>query len=192
MGVGETIRGWVPVASPGKPGFQHGKPRGTDRHPQSPDPAAVRTLKEALTFIEGLHKAGRMEELAGLLRRSRIFREAWLRLQQSSPAALEGAKEVQKTSRQGETQKANLVPIPITEPGPALKPGREPGGLKAATGFTARISTFLLDRVAGSSPPRGGVSGSGHPCTMLLQVYQRQDGFYAGEQEPRPRISIRV
>jgi hypothetical protein len=44
----------------------------------------AQTPQEALTYIDRLYKTGRTDQLAAILRRSEVFREAWLLLQQRS------------------------------------------------------------------------------------------------------------
>jgi hypothetical protein len=91
MGVEETRRVQGPAPWAGEAGLNNARPRPEEQPPRPANPSKARTPQEALTYIEQLYKSGRMEDLAALLRRSSVFRVAWLILQQSSPASLKAA-----------------------------------------------------------------------------------------------------
>jgi len=69
----------------GQAQFSENRSPGSSGSRSRPDnPAPAQTPGEALTYIEGLYKAGRIQEVAGWLRRSQAFREAWQAIQQAS------------------------------------------------------------------------------------------------------------
>ena len=101
---GGIIQGPSPVAGAAGTGLNNAKSEAREGKPKPSCPSAAQTPKEALTYIDLLYKTGRMEELAAILRRSKVFREAWLILQRSfasppetsrgaGPANLEGDSE---------------------------------------------------------------------------------------------------
>lgn len=104
-----TGKGLSPIAGAEKSGLDNARSRSNQPEPQPYGPTYAQTPEEALTYIDLLHKAGRMEDLAAILRQSKVFREAWLILQRSfmapskisedkGPANLEGASEPEHNS----------------------------------------------------------------------------------------------
>jgi|UniRef100_A0A7C3ZDX1 hypothetical protein len=110
MGVGEVIQSRDPTGWPKQSGLRAAEPGSPKRDPGPDDFSGVKTPQEALAYIEGLYKTGRMAELAKLLRLSRVFREAWLLVQQSSRAAPETSSGVQVPAPQAEIRKSDKFP----------------------------------------------------------------------------------
>lgn len=136
MGIEETIRSLGSVVWPGKPGPDSAKPRSAEGRPRAVNPTTAQTPKEALTYIERLHKTGRMEDLATLLRRSPVFREAWLTLQQSRPEGLEASGGHQPASpSRAETSSLGNFSLPSPATRPPVEPGPKPGGAEASRFF---------------------------------------------------------
>ena len=165
MGFEDTIRVRGAAYWPREPGFSNARPGSEERQPRPDDPSGTRTPKEALTYIEGLYRSGRMEELATLLRQREVFREAWLMLQRSSPAGLQGRVAVQDAPSPEISRDPANLPVPQPRPSGRLTvPKAEPGSPRA------RAGEFLTG----------------------LAAYLSQDRHFAQDKEPRPRLSLRV
>ncbi len=97
-GVKETT-GWAGGAA-----LNGTTPRFKARQPQPGSPSGAKTPEEALAHIDMLYKSGSMSDLAGLLRGSGVFREAWLRLQRSTPAEPMPAAERSSAAGNGQSR----------------------------------------------------------------------------------------
>lgn len=125
-----TGQGPSPIAGAARAGPNNAGSGGKERKPNPSSPSMVQTPQEALAYIDLLYKTGHMEEAAALLRRSEIFREAWLILQRSlttcpeTPAGLVPAKLA-------EAREPASIPDPVLPP-ESLK-GQNPAGKLACT-----------------------------------------------------------
>jgi len=146
----------------------------------------VYTPEEALSFINRLHKSGRMEDLATLLRRNKVFREAWLILQRSSPTDSETFKRVNISTCQIETAEPGNFPI---LPNQELNPEQElkKSGVAVEPEFTS--ATVMQSRANASL---NSAFKPTHTLTAALQIYESQLSYYAQGKDPTVRISIRV
>jgi len=161
---GGTIRGLSSIAGAKDSALNKGKPKSNERRPQPSNPAAAETPKEALAYIDLLYKTGRMEDLAVLLRGSKVFREAWLILQRSVATHSETSKEVNALSRRTETAGGSNFPIRSSA---AITPPESVNYLNPAVKFT-------------------------YSLTKALQVYKSQLRYYDHEKKSKFQISIRV
>jgi len=195
MGFEETIRGLGQVAWSGEPGPQSAKPGSARGLARGLNPTGAQTPKEALTYIELLYKAGRMEDLAGLLRQSSVFREAWLALQ-SSPGGF-GAAGGSKPSAilPGETPgPAGLTALSPDAGSPGLKPNpdqslAEPKGAALGELYREIAAPSTAPEVQNYPVPAPQPS---RPLATGRRVYENQQRYYSREQELRPRINVRV
>jgi len=188
MGFGEAIRNLGRVAWPGESGLNNAKPRLKDRSPGSYNPLEAKTPREALTYIELLYKSGRMEDLAKLLRRSQVFRAAWLMLQQSSPEVFKSTAGVKGSAHRGKTQDPIYLPAPATGP-PSLFSNLElgtPGPEAGKTEFFPQVPA------AGNCSFETEAFQDARPLTSRLQVYQSQDRYCVQEKQHGQRINIRA
>lgn len=80
---GRTVRGLSPIAGTAGTGLNNARAGSNQAKPNPFSPSAAQSPKEALSYLDLLYKTGRMEEAAAILRRSGIFREAWLIFQRS-------------------------------------------------------------------------------------------------------------
>jgi hypothetical protein len=135
-----------------------------------------------------------MEDLAKLLRRSQVFRAAWLILQQSSSGVSGGAEGVTGSAQPGQNQELVCLPAPESgsagiplhpEPGP---PG--PGPDKAQ--FFPQIPGAAMDSGSGNSPLSTRAHRAIQPGTGLFQVYQSQDRYWAREKQLGQLINLRA
>ena len=188
MGFKHTIQSLSPVAWPGTFGQDSGQPKSAGGRPRAFNPAGAETPEEALTYIRQLSKAGRTDELVGLLRRSPVFREAWQTLQQFSATGYDAA---------GPPASAIPAPTPDRSGLPAPSPGAESQGrlpspgpglvapqVPATPGFSGKIPAAQTFPVPSSRPTS--------PLDAALQVYETQARFFAQEKADSPRISLRV
>jgi hypothetical protein len=194
MDCGEAIPSLDRISWPGDPGLNNAKPRLEGRQPGSYNPSEAKTPGEALSYIELLYKSGRMEDLARLLRRSQVFRAAWLILQQSSPAIFETAAGVNGSSHQRETQAPAHLPVPASGlPSLPRNPEPEPLGPEAGrTEPSPQVPVLRTDSGArnySSNPRTFKVARS---LTSLFQAYQNQDRFCAQESQLGQLVSIRA
>jgi len=159
----------------GSPGPQTLSPRPGSGLPEKPvcgfKPEHLRTPKEALAYIAYLYRNGRTAELAGLLRRLPVFREAWLALQ-IFPQILPGAGGVQKSPKP--TQAAATLCPGSAPPAPARPlesfPSVEPQNLTGST---------LKDMCSPKS-------------FWALSVYQLQEQYFTKDRAALPGIDLRV
>jgi hypothetical protein len=192
MEVEGTVRaeGFAPWA--GDPGLNIGKPGAVPGQSRPGHPSGAQTPREALSFIEVLYKAGRMEDLAGLLRQSKVFREAWLMIQRSSPAGWRPGGEVNGSSNRGATLDA--APGPVVSPGtPGQTMEAPPASLvlqAAAPGFGLNSAAANLNSKTAATLLADGRSRRLH--AMALQAYQSQEGQYTQDRAFGPRLSLRV
>jgi hypothetical protein len=195
MGLGEAIRSVDRIAWPRGPGLNNAKPGLGGRHPGSDNPPMAKTPGEALTYIELLYKSGRMEELAKLLRRSQVFRVAWLIVQQSSPDVCQAAAGVTGSAHRRKTREPAGLPVPATLP-PSIPLNPEPGPPGPEAGraeFSPQGPAASMDSAAGTgSFFTRAFQAAAHPLASLLQVYQSQDRFGVQEQQRGQLISIRA
>ena len=193
MGCGEAVRslGWI--APSGGVGLNNDQPRLGGRQSGPDKPSAARTPDEALSYIELLYKSGRTEDLAKLLRRSQVFRTAWLILQQSSSGvSAAGGKAHGPTCGVGTGGPASL-PVPVSRP-PGRTPNPEPGSSGPEVGKTESFpgvpaAVMATDANNDSSAP-------GSPAAQLLplplQVYLNQDAYWAREKQRGQLVSLRA
>jgi hypothetical protein len=192
MGLEETrrVQGLAPWAGEGS--LNNAKPRAEERPPRPSDPASARTPQEALAYIELLYKSGCMEDLAALLRRSAVFRQAWLTLQQTSPAGFQAVGVNSGSGNRGDTQGPAPLPVPYRA-SPRGTVHTEPGAgrLKAATaGLPPEM--WAAARDPGVEPGLLPAGKRNHLLIAALQVYRSQDRHYLREKELAPRLSLRV
>jgi hypothetical protein len=181
---GSTWAGRAAVKNAG-PGSGQGQPR-------SYDPQEARTPKEALVHIDRLYKAGRMEDLPALLRRSQVFREAWLMLQTSSPESVQTvADQVALASRRGPSPVAAPPPVPYPGPPRGLKAEAGPETAGEAEGGAAPKNPHPA-RDTGATQGSMTATAPLHLITAALRIYQTQESHYTREKEPLARISLRV
>jgi hypothetical protein len=193
MGWGEGIRSVDRIAWPGESGLNNAKPRLKGGQPGPYNPAKARTPQDALSYIELLYKSGHMEDLAKLLRRSQVFRAAWLILQQSSPEVSVAGREVSGTLCREESGKSALLPVPVSGP-PSLPFDPEPvsPGPKMPGVATTELSSQrgrVSDEANDSFPRRPRAT---HPLSLFLQAYLNQDVYWARENQRGQLVSIRA
>ena len=195
MGCGESIRSVDRIAWAGESGLNNARPRSEGRQPGPGNPSEAKTPAEALSHIELLYQSGRMEDLAKLLRKSKVFRAAWLILQQSSPDLSEAAGEEKRSSNRRESGGPASLPVPA---GGAPRPARDqeprsPGAL-VSRGSSTESPTLIP--AAGMASDRGNDffarrSQAGHPLSLLLQAYLNQDDYWAREGQRGQLVNIR-
>jgi hypothetical protein len=193
MGGGEAIRSLGRIGWPGEPGLNNAKPRFEGRQPGSYHPSEAKTPGEALSYIELLYKSGRMEDLAQLLRRSQVFRAAWLILQ-SSPAIFETPEGVKGSSCRGENHGPAYLPVPVS--GPASLPlnpePKSPGPEAGRAELSPQTPAAGMYSDGGNDAFAARASKAVHPLTSLLQVYQYQDRYGVREKQRGQLISLRA
>jgi len=176
-----------------EPGLNNARTFLEERPPRSFNPLEVRTPEEALTYIDRLYKSGRMEDLAALLRRSKVFREAWLMLQQPAPAGSWAGVEMHGSSGREDTRAPAPLPVLHLAPrqGTLSRPNPESGELRSAT---MRLPPTMADPATDYRVEPGSLKAkaSGYLLNAALQAYQRQDRQYGPDQESAPRLSLRV
>lgn len=194
MGYGEAIRSVGRIAWLGQSGLNHTKPGSEGRQPGPGNPSEAKTPAEALSHIELLYQSGRMEDLGKLLRKSQVFRAAWLILQQSSPDLSEAAGEGKGASYGVENGRPAYLPVPYSgPPRPILDP--EPGspGPRVAGGANAEFSPQITGMASdGGNDFFVSRSQTAHPLSLLLQVYLNQDGYWARERQRGQLVSIQA
>jgi hypothetical protein len=175
-----------------EPALKNARPGSGQGQPRSYNPDEARTPKEALAYINRLYKAGRMEDLPALLRRSQVFREAWLMLQQSSPGGVETGDQVALSSCRRDNQVA--APPPVPYPGPpnrGLNPEAGPETVQGAgRGISPKKPTPAGEAEVAPGPLPAGTAL--HLLAAALRIYQSQDGRSAQEKESAPRLSLWV
>jgi hypothetical protein len=192
MDCGEAIPSLDRISWPGNLGLNNAKPRLNGRQQGAYDPTEAKTPGEALSYIESLYKSGRMEDLGRLLRRSQVFRAAWLILQQSSPAISEATAGVNGPGQRQSPEPAHL-PVPASgPPSPPLNQKSESLGPEASwTENSPQISAPAdSDTRNYSFPPRA--LRIPRALTSLFQAYQNQDRFCAQESQLGQLVSIRA
>jgi hypothetical protein len=192
MGFDDTMRVQGAAAWTAESGLNYARPGTEERQSAPQHPSEVRTPQEALSYIEVLYQSGRMEDLATLLRRRKVFREAWLMLQQSSRAGFQKAAEGSGPANQGNTEAPANLPVPRPDSyRPNVRPLSGAANFKAVgAGFTLRTSPRAPDPGVrlGLPPP----DWASRLLRTALKAYQDQDGLYAREQAGAPRLSLRV
>jgi hypothetical protein len=196
MGYGEAIRSVGRIAWLGQSGLNNAKPRSEGRQPGPGNPSEAKTPAEALSHIELLYQSGRMEDLGKLLKKSQVFRAAWLILQRSSPDLSEAAGEGKGASEGVENGRPTYLPVPYSGPTrPALEPGPGSPGPKEAGRANNEFSPQIT--AAGIASDGGHDffvtrSQAAHPLSLLLQVYLNQDGYWARERQRGQLVSIQA
>ena len=193
MGFVDTLRRLGSVTGPEEPGQKNAKPGSGGRKPESFSNPEAQTPEEALSFINLLYKSGRMRELAMLLRQSKVFREAWLMLQQASPTGSETSKVGILSSRQ--TSPDAFGSFPILSPklgGPGEETTMAKGPAKQQeTAIKPEICAVLVNHPEAD----GCLNPSFEPTysrTSAIGIYQSQLSYSAQEKDPKLRIDLRV
>jgi len=191
VGGGEAIRSVGRIVWPGDSGLNNARPRSAGRQSGSYDPSVVKTPADALAYIELLYKSGRMEDLAKLLRKSQVFRVAWLILQQSSPDLSETAGKSKGCPDRGESRGPVCFPASNL---PALILNPKPRSPMPETGKTESLSQTPVAGMAAEERDDSLASRfqAAQPLTLLLQAYQNQDGYWAREKQRGQMVSIRA
>jgi hypothetical protein len=180
---------------PEKPGPHNPSPGSARRQSLADKPSEAQTPQEALTYIELLYKSGRMEDLAALLRRSAVFREAWLMLQQSSPVYSEAAEVARASAGFQETPGHTNFPVSSSDsasPSPKLNADQGLVGLKAATetGVSPEMPAASKEPGIQNHPVLAGKPK--RPLATALKAYTSQYLYYSREKDHSPRFSLRV
>ncbi len=186
MAFGNTIQGQYPWGWPELSGRKPAQPGLGEGQLRPGEVLEAKTPQEALTHIDVLYKSGRMGDLAGLLRRSEVFREAWRLMQQSSLSDLGPARSGKGSGYAGEPQDSGDFPVPqARSPAPAPQPPPAPAG--------GEISALV------ASAPDSGAARRARPAAApgswpaaALEAYHRQARAGAQPQEGVQRLSIRV
>ncbi len=183
-GVKETT-GWAGGAA-----LNGASPRFKAGQPQPGSASRAETPEEALAHIDMLYKSGSMSDLAGLLRGSRVFREAWLRMQQSPSAEPEPAKG-EKRHRGKRQDRERRQPAS----------GVGPGSRAKSDGY-ARVTGTGRDRGGRHRPDpatgpgaKAGALPAGTPVYLwkaALRAYRIQDQGYTQEKNQGLRLSLRA
>ncbi len=194
MGGGEAIRGVGRIAWPGDAGLNNTRPGLGGRQPRPDDPSGAKTPGEALSYIASLYKSGRMEDLAKLLRRSQVFRTAWLIVQQSTPNVFKAAEGITSPWHQEGIREPPSLPVPATgaaslprhsEPGPqGPEAAKEdfppsPSALRTDSG---KEQYSLITQAPEAAPP----------LTAPLYSYQNQDRYRDWEKQRGQLINLRA
>ena len=175
MGLVETIQNLSQIGWLGTPRQDSSHSKSAEGRGRAANPAEARTPEEALAYIRLLSQAGRTAELAELLRRSPVFREAWQTLQQFSAPGWNEAGEF-----------ASSLPSP-----PGASPqnrlpsqGRASLPVATASGASGKDQADEDFPVLSSRPTR--------PFAAACRIYQAQDSFFPPKGAGSPRISLRV
>jgi len=118
---GGTSRSLSPIAGTAGTGLNNARAGANQAKPHPYSPSAAQTPKEALTYLDLLYKTGRMQEVAAILRRSEVFREAWLILQRSFVTSPETSEKRGPAKRKGAAE-------PLCISAPKTPPGFVPAG----------------------------------------------------------------
>jgi hypothetical protein len=183
MGYAPAVQSLSQVAWPGALGRDSSDSESTGGRPRSFTPAGIQTPEEALAYIQLLSKAGRTDELVGLLRHSPVFREAWQSLQQFAAASDVGGPP------------AATIPAPDASGQPSPLPQAAP-----TTQLSSQAPALPRETATpGNSPETPAVetypvlaSKPSHPMADLLQAYTSQQRHYLEGRDPQSRISLRV
>jgi len=186
MAFGNNIQGQYPWGWRELSGLKPAKPGLGERQLRPGGALEAQTPQEALTHIDLLYKSGRMGDLAGLLRRSEVFREAWRLVQQSSLAGVGPAKSGKERGYAGEPQGSGDFPVPQARlPGPPADAPSVPEGAGPVD-----MAVLALDFRAAR---RARLSGNHSSfSTAAIEAYRRQARAGAPAQEGARRLSIRV
>ncbi len=188
MGGGEAIRSGGRIAWLGEAGLNHTKPRAEDRQPGPDHLPEAKTTAEAFSHIELLYQSGRMEDLGQLLRKSQVFRAAWLILQQSSSDLSEAAGGGEGSAYQGKYGGPAYLPVPASgPPQPAPEPQQGTPGAKVGQAETRAEAASEGTRDFFAPQSQGA-----HPLSLLLQAYLNQDGYWARERQRGQLVSLRA
>jgi hypothetical protein len=193
MGCGEAVLSSVGIAWPGEYGLNNAKPGLGGRQSRPGNPSEAKTPEEALSYIERLYKSGHTEDVAKLLRRSQVFRTAWLILQQSSPEVSETAGAAKGSSCRNKPQGPAGLPVPASGPlSLTLRPEPElPGPEVGKTESSPQIPAAVMVADGGKNFFAPG-SPAARPLTLLLRAYLNQDGYGAREKQRGQLVSIRA
>lgn len=189
MGLAGIIRNWEAPFWRQAPFSENRRPGSTSPRFSPDNPAAAQTPGEALAYIEKLYKAGRIEEVAGWLRRSPAFREAWQAIQQASQQyataeaailALRSGRFTDGAKPQAPANQPNL-PVPFSSP-PA--PARD-----EASPFKteAELLTLLGEESYPAHPP-----APPDPSRPLAQGYRIYAQCHRYFSQPPDLIDVRV
>ena len=156
--------------------------------PRVNNPGGIETPEEALTYINQLYQDGRTDELVGLLRGNRVFREAWQTLQQSASkdeAASGGPAATPAAASATPEQSTFPVPSSSLATGDQLT-SQEPGAAQvtATQAFSPAIETIPNYPVPTPRPS--------FALTAGRQIYESQARSFSQESGSPPLISIRV
>ena len=190
MGFEQTIQRLSQAVWPGTLDPDSAKQKSAEGRARAFNPAGAKTPEEALTYIERLYKAGRTDELAELLRRSPVFRDAWQSLQQFSSTASEaGGGLASSIPAAAPTPDQSGLPASPAGAGPSgqlQSPGQDLATpqVTATQEFSQKILADQTYPVLASRPTRF--------LGAVRQVYETQARYYAQEGTNFPRISIRV
>jgi len=185
-----AIQGLRPVAWPKTPGLDSAKPKPAAGRTRASNPAGAETPEEALAYINLLSKAGRTGKLVGLLRRSRVFREAWQTLQQDSSTGQDAhSGPASSTPAAAPTPDQSVLPGPSPNAGPNGQPedsGQDPAArqVTATGGPSPEIPAAQTYPVPVPKPSS--------LLTSAIQAYETQARAYAQEGTNLPRLSIKA
>ena len=181
-GVKETT-GWAGGAA-----LNGTTPRFKARQLQPGSPPRAKTPEEARAHIDMLYKSGRMSDLAGLLRGSEVFREAWLTLQRSTPAEPEPANKGSGAAANGQTESSANLPV-AWDPAPGQQVSVNPGrpGVAGAETAASNLATGPGDQV-GARP----AGTPAHLWKAALRAYRRQDPGYTPDNNQGSQLSLRA
>jgi len=194
MDCGEAIRSVARIALAGEAGLNNAKNRSEVRQAGPYKSSEAKTPEEALSHIELLYQSGRMEDLGKLLRKSQVFRVAWLIVQQASPNLSVAAGGSQGSSPRGEYGRPAYLPVPASGP-PRPTLVSQPGSPGPKTAGVANIE--ISPQISGMASEGGHnffvpQSQAAHPLSLLLQVYLNQDGYWSREGQRGRLVCIRA
>jgi hypothetical protein len=187
MGLVQIIQSLSQIGWLGTAGRDSANSKSGGGRPRAFNSAGAKTPEDALLYIKLLSKAGRTDELAELLRRSPVFREAWQTLQQFSSTGPEAAGGFASPfSTAAPIPDRSGLPAPPGAGSPGRLPSPGPAALQgaAAPGFSGENRAAPAYPVL-SSRPTG-------PLAAARQVYETQARYFAQEGANSPRISLRV
>jgi hypothetical protein len=186
MGFVHAIQSLSQIAWPGMFDWDSGKPKSGEGRSRAFNPAEAQTPEEALAYIRLLSKAGRTDELVGLLRRNPVFREAWQTLQQFSATGSE-AGEPPAAAIPAPDPSGLPVPASGTEPAsrlPIPDPDAASAQVTAASGISPKTPAAETYPVPAPRAAR--------PLSAGLQAYTSQQRYYVEALNPQTLISLRV
>lgn len=190
MGLELSIQGRSQAAWPGwMPDRNSSRQKPGEGRGRAFNSAGAESPEEARAYIEQLYKAGRTDELGGLLRRSPVLREAWQTLQQFSPTRSEAAGDpASLMTAAAPIMEQSGLPVPLPDAGPKDRlpgPGQElpPSRVTAPRGFSPETAAWTYP-VLGLKPSCSPSAGR--------RVYETQVGYYDRGRANLPGISLWV